>query len=80
MNNKLYLEEMKEARKRWMSSNNLDCEKILNDENCDSPRIATALEILAEELINNSSVLEELKSIKIELSVIANGICRVTNQ
>lgn len=46
--NKKYLEEMKEARKKWMSDFDLDSDKMVKDENCDRPRIAIALEIIAE--------------------------------
>jgi len=60
MTNQKYLEEMKEARKKWMYGNNLDYDKITADENCDLPRIATALEIIAETFIG---ILEEAKYI-----------------
>jgi len=50
--NEDYLKEMKEAREKWIYDNNLSFDKIVEDENCDLPRIAMALEIIAETLIS----------------------------
>ena len=46
-----YLENMKEARNKWIDENNLTYDKIVSDELCDKARIAMALEIIAETLI-----------------------------
>ena len=67
--NKEYLEGMKEAREKWISDYNLDYNQMVTDENIDKARIATALEIIAEEMVGTRE----------ELSVIANNLMAIRN-
>ena len=57
MTNKDYLKKMKEAREKWIDENNLSFDKMVEDEICDKPRIAIALEIIAEMLIDTNRLL-----------------------
>ena len=67
--NEEYLKGMKEAREKWIYENNLDFDKIVQDENCDLPRIAMALEIIAETLIEVNDNIEHIGN---ELSISKN--------
>ena len=73
MTNLEYLEKIKKADKEHLNDNSITTKEIVADVYYEEYRKIKALEIIAEETINTKiDILEELKNIKIELSVIAN--------
>ena len=77
MVNEDYLKKMKEAREKWIDENNLSFDKMVDDELCDKPRVAMALEIIAEEIINlNSTLYHTLSNIDTTLENIETALNR----